>query len=121
MINNNFLEQIADAMAGSSYSIPTHLAFGSTVIVPAAGDSVLSGEFGNRYSVSKTPGSNVVTYSGIRIGADVASSSGEYLNGLALFTSSSGGLLMANEALSSILHTTAYDIAVDYEVTFSRG
>lgn len=121
MITNNFLNEIAKALNNESYTIPGYLAFGSSVIVPNAASTDLSGEFGSRYPLSNSRASNIVTFDGIRVGANVASSSGEYLNSVGSLSSSSGGVLFTENLLSSILHTTAFDVAVVIEVTVSRG
>lgn len=121
MITNNFLNETAKALAGESYVVPTFMAFGSTVITPNAASTVVTGEIGDRYALSDSRSNAIVTWSGIRTGADVATSSGDTLNAIYMLSASTGGTLFSENTLSSIIHTTAFDIAVDYAVTVSRG
>lgn len=120
MINDNFLVELAKALAGESYVVPTYLAFGSSVLTESATSTSLSGEFGSRVAVTDSRALNVVTFNGLRSGASVSTSAGDTLNGMALFSSSSGGTILTNTALSSIIHSTAYDIEVDSVITISR-
>lgn len=121
MITNNFLYETAKALAGDSFVLPSYLAFGSTVITPNAASSTVTGEIGSRYAVTDARANAIVTWSGIRVGANVASSSGDTLNAVYVTSASTGGTLFSENTLSSIIHTTAFDIAVDYTVTVARG
>jgi len=121
MINNNLLTEVAKAFSGEGYVTPSFMAFGSTVIVPNAGTSSLTGEFGSRSALSVSRNNNVVLLSGIRSGAVVASSTGDVLNSLSMNSASSGGVHLSENTLSSIIHTTSFDVAVEFELRFNRG
>lgn len=121
MITNNFLNETAKALAGESYVVPAYMAFGSTVITPNAATTTVTGETGARYGLTDSRSTNIVTWSGTRSGADVASSTGDTLNSVYMLSASTGGTVLSENTLASIIHTTSYDIAVDFAVTVSRG
>lgn len=115
---NTGFEQLASAMAGSTYTFISYAAFSSDVITLSADSTSLDGEFGSRVLLSRSHSTNTTTQNGIRSGASVASSSGEYLNALGFLSASSGGDLHAELLLSSILHTTDFDIEITNQLTF---
>jgi len=119
MITNVFLSEVAKALAGDSYVVPSYMAFGSTVITPLASATTLTGAFGARNILTDGVATNVITWSGIRSGA-LSASAGDTLNGIAFFSASVVGSLLSVNTLSSIIHTTAFDIAVDYALTVNR-
>lgn len=120
MITNNYLTEIAKAMASESYVVPTYMAFGSTVLTPNAASTSLTGEQDARTALTDSRSSNVVTFSGIRTGALVSGSS-DTLNSIAMFSASTGGTMLSENSLASIIHTTAFDVAVDFQITVSRA
>lgn len=118
---NNLLTEAAKAFAGESYDTISHLAFstdGSFAV--SVSDTSLSGEAGTRVSVTGTRSTATVTFNGIRTGASVSSSAGETLTGAGLLSASSGGTLLSEITLPDLLHTTSYDIEVDWGFTFQR-
>ena len=121
MITDTFLSELAKDLNGESALVPSWLAFGSDVIVPNAGSTDLAGDYTERFALTGSRSSNSVTVSGIRLATDVLSSSGDVLNAAALFSASSGPTLLAETTLSSILQTSAYDIEIDWKITFSRA
>lgn len=121
MITDYYLNEIAKALQGSTYVYPTYLAFGTTVLTLSTTDSSLVGESGTRIALSSSRSNSAVTYSGTRLASQVPTSSGIYLNGLGLLSSSTAGTLLTEFVLSSVLHTTSYDIQVDSLVTVGRG
>jgi hypothetical protein len=120
MINDNFLTEMAKALAGESYVVPAYLAFGSDVITESTTTTSLSGEFGTRGSLTDSRSSQTVTFTGLRLGATIATSAGETLNAMSLNSSSTSGSHLSEVLLSSILHTTAYDIEVVWQITTAR-
>lgn len=120
MITNSFLSEVAKAVAGESFVTPAYFAFGSDVITPNEASTSLSGEEGSRSSASDSRSANVVTFSGTRSGAAVASSDGDVLNSVGVLDTSSSGTLLSEHSLSSIVHTTRFDIVVDYELSVDR-
>lgn len=121
MITDLFLNEMAKALAGESYVVPTYLAFGSSVITESAGSTTLSGEFGSRVAVTDSRSTSTVTFTGTRSAASVSTSAGDTLNSMGLKSSSSGGTHLSETALSSIIHTTTFDIEVESIITFGRA
>ena len=118
MIPDVSLNNMAALLKGDTVVVPSHLTFGTTVITPSAGDTTLDGETGSRIELSTpTRTNNIVFFEGIRTGA-IAND--EYLNATALFNSTSGGTLYAEATMASVLHTTTFDIEVDWRIEFNR-
>jgi hypothetical protein len=120
MITTIQLNELAKAYNNESYVIPSFTAYSSSLASVSASDTTLSGEIGARASASRvrSGGSPTVTVTSIRSGA-LSSSAGDTLTGVALLSSSSGGSLLAEFVISSILHTTSYDVQTDITITFS--
>ena len=112
------LIELAKALNGESNTIPSHVAFSSTVITPDTADTSIPGEL-DRSATSGTRVTNQVTFNALRSGA-TASSTGDYINTLGLFTSTSGGNLYAEALVPSVLHTTTFDLEIDWKVTIER-
>lgn len=121
MINDNFLTEMSKALASESYDVPAYAAWGSTVLTVSATSTSLSGEYGARSALSDSRDGIEVAFSGLRTGASVSSSSGDVLNGISLNSASSGGTHLSEVLLSSIIHTTGFDITVDWRITTIRG
>lgn len=120
MITDVFLQEMAKAINGESFTKPVGIAFSSSVITPAATDTSFAHEF-DRATLSGSRTSNEVTFSGIRSGA-TASSSGDYINLIGLFsTDTSSGDLFVEALVPSVLHTTSFDFEVDATVTIERA
>jgi UDP-glucose 4-epimerase len=121
MINNNLLYGVAALLAGSSYTIPSHMAFGSTTGTLTADDIITSGEFDRNALSSKTYTLNKVTYEAVIIASEA---SNKYVNVIGLHndgTLGSSGNLQANFLVSSLLHTTAFDLSAELWITFERS
>ena len=119
MIVDTFLYELAKKINGESSESPDYVAFSEDVITPDATDTSIPGILdGDAASGSRTLG--VVTFNAIRSGA-VASSSGDYINTLGLTKTSGSGTLFAEALVPSILHTTSYDLEVDWDITVSRA
>ena len=120
-VMNNMLTETAKAIAGESYSVMSHLAFSTdTSFAIAVSDSAISGESGDRIALSDSRSVATVTFNGTRTGALVASSDGETLTGAGTLSASSGGTLFSEILLPSLLHTTSFDIEVDWAFTVQR-
>jgi hypothetical protein len=120
MINDNFLYGLASLMAGSTYTIPGYLAFGSTTGTLNTNDSVTSGEFDRNALDSKTGSLNQVKFYGSRLASEA---SDEYVNIISLTNSASlggSGDIQVNFLVPSLLHTTSFDISVEAWVEFNR-
>lgn len=121
MITNTFLDRIAGLLNGESVLIPAYAAFSSDVITATTVMTSLPSELDDpRLSVGKTRSGTTVTYSFIRSGA-VVGSSGDYLNAMALIDSLTGGYVLSAVTVPSLLHTSAFDVEVDWKVTVRRG
>lgn len=120
VVLNNMLNEMAQALAGSSYVLPSYLAFGSDTLSISVSDSAITGEIGSRSATTNSTASASVTFNAIRTGASVASSAGESLNAAYLISASSGGTLLSELTLPSLLHTTNFDIDTDWSFTFQR-
>jgi len=115
MITENGLNEIAKGFR----NIPTHLVVGSTDIDILPTDVVLSGEFERSVLSSNAVEGGTVKFYGSRLGV-VANN--DLINGLGLVLSSSLGSsdLLVGNLTSSFLHTTSFDISVEFWLTFHR-
>lgn len=121
MINDNYLNGVALKMANGSYTIPSHLAFGSTTGTLTAADIITSGEFDRNPLSTIEANSNIVKYIGNRLSVEA---SNEIINVIGLHNASglaSTGNVQANMLLPALVHTTAFDINVEFWFTFNRG
>jgi len=121
MINNNYLMGLAQLMNGESYTIPSYLAFGSTTGTLTAADTVTSGEF-DRNILSSTPRSGTVAkFVGSRSAAEANS---EVVNVVSLVNASGlggSGDVQSNFLVASLIHTTSFDVDVEFWVEHKRG
>ena len=119
MINDSYLEGAAGLVIGQSIDIPSHMAFGSTFGTLTGADIITSGEF-DRVSLSTGERSGAIAkHIGLRSSAS-ASSDGDLIQVVGIHTSSAGGDLWTNMLLSSLLHTTDFDVEVEMWGTFER-
>lgn len=119
MINDNFLTALAKLMNSESASMPSYLAYGSSTMVVETDSSSLVDEYNNRDAVSGSRSGTVVTFNGLRSGS-VVGSAGDTLYTVGLYDSVSGGNLMSAVLTSSILHTSSFDIDIDWQFTIKR-
>jgi hypothetical protein len=119
MLTNNFLYAVAGWMNGETTTIPTHVAWSSTVITPSATDTSIAHEY-DRSSVTNSRVLNKATFSATRSSV-VASSTGDYINMAGLFNAATTGTLFAEALVPSLLHTTTYDLELDWNITVTRG
>lgn len=120
MINNKFLYGLASLMAGSSYDVPSHLAFGSDSDTITASDVITSGEFDRNALDYSEATSNTVKFVG---GRSSGEADNDYINVIGLHnaaTLASSDNLQANFLVPSLLHTSAFDLNVELWVTFNR-
>lgn len=120
-IYDGMLTEVAKAISGESYELISHMVCSSdSSFAVSVSDSSLSGEFGSRVATTDSRSGTTVTFNSIRTGASLVSSSGDTLYGAGLFTSSSGGTLMAAITLPSLLHTDSFDIEFDWDIIVQR-
>jgi len=120
MINNNFLEGLAKMLNGESYTVPNYMAFGSTLITPTSADTSVAGEF-DRNATTSSRSTYTVKFVGSRTAAEA---NNETLYNTALVNSSvlySSGNVQANTVIASIIHSSTFDIDVEYWFTINRG
>lgn len=120
MINDNLLNGLATYLSGGSLTIPSHLAFGSTYIVVTAGDVVTSGEFDRNALDSDSVASNTVKFYGTRSSAEAGN---EIITNIALVNSGTlrgSNDIQANTLIGSLVHTTNFDVGVEFWITFNR-
>ena len=120
MIHNKFLNALPNLVGGSTQRIPTHLTFSSDDVSVQFTDNSISGETGSRISLD-TPSidNNSITFVADRP-STLPPSGGTRLNASALFTSSSDGDMWATALISSVLHTTSFNIEVRHTFNFVR-
>ena len=119
MITDTFLINFAKNINGESSTRPGYITFSSDVVTPSATDTTIPNELGTRSSVTGSRVSNQVTFNGIRTGA-VASSGGDYINVMGLFSSATSGELLTEATVPNVLHTDNFDLEVDWTITFER-
>lgn len=122
MLNDNFLNGMASLAAGESYTIISHLAFGSTTGTVTATDTITSGEFDRNAIDSTDAVGNVVKYIGSRSSAEANGST--YINVVGWHNSAtlaSSGNVQANFILPSLLQTTSFDLELELWVGFERA
>jgi hypothetical protein len=119
MINDNFLTMMSKLLNGESVSLPTSLAYGSSVMTVAVDSSSLTGEYASRDSVSNSRSGFTVSFEGVRSGT-IASSGGDVLQTFGLYDDSTGGNLLTAVLASSVLHTSSFDLNVEWQFTIGR-
>lgn len=119
MINDEYLLGVAKLMTGETYNIPSYMAFGSDSTTISAADEVISGEFERNPLDSSESSLNVAKF---LFNRSSAVANNEYINVVGLHNSSSGsGNLMAAFAVSSLLHTSDFDVDIEYWVRHQRA
>ena len=120
MIVDTFLNNIAGFINGESTLIPAYAVFSSDTITAAATDTSLPSELDDpRLSITKSRSANTTSYSFVRSGSSV-SAGGDYLNSMALIDSITGGNIMTEALVANLLHTTDFDVEVDWKISVER-
>jgi len=121
MINDLFLKGLAKLGVGESFSIPSHLAFGSDSADLSATDIITSGEFDRNVLTSVYSDDFVMKFVG---GRTAAEANGELIQNVGLHNTGvlqSSGDLLANFLVASLLHTTDFDVEVEFWVEVKRS
>ena len=121
MINDNYLNAAATLLSGVMTSVPSALAFGSTVVTLTTTDVYVPGEFDRNVLDSLNSTNNTVRYIGTRNSPEAHN---EMIQQIALVASStlmSSNNIYSNFLVSSLVHTTSFDISVEYWFTVNRG
>jgi hypothetical protein len=115
MITNSMLNEIATSFS----SVPTHLVVGSEGVTVLASDVILTGEFERIGLDSNAVDGATVKFYGSR--SSVVANN-DLINNLGLVKSGSLGSsdLLVGSLITSLLHTTSFDLGVEFWFTFSR-
>jgi hypothetical protein len=120
VVHDNQLAELAKTLNSESAVVPSHFTFSTTDLTLDPSMASFTGEIPARVAVSGSRVNNVTTLTGIRSGAVVGSSAGETLYEAALFSASTSGTLLHMEGLPSILHTTNFDIELNWDLSIER-
>lgn len=120
MITNTFLQRVAGLINGESVAVPSYGAFSSSVLTADATRTSLPDELdATRLTITGTRSGATTTFSFLRSGT-AASSSGDYINTMALIDSATGGYVLSDLLVPSLLHTTSFDVEVDWKIQVLR-
>lgn len=120
MITNTFLQRVAGLINGESVAVPSHGAFSSSVLTADGTRTSLPDELdATRLVLTGSRSGTTTTFSFLRSGA-TATSTGDYINTMALIDSATGGFVMSDLAVPSLLHTTSFDVEVDWKIQVRR-
>jgi hypothetical protein len=114
MINNNLLNGIASLLGAEAYTLPSHLAIGSTTGILSAADTVTSGEFDRNALDSDVVTNNLIKFVGRRLSTEA---NNEVVNIISLVNSNTlfgTGDIQAAFLVPSLVHTTNFDIDVEF-------
>lgn len=112
MISDSLINNLAATLVSGTFTPASHVAFTSTEVSFDPSSNELSGEF-DRVSATGSNVLGITTFTGVRTGA-LASSTGDRVNAIALFNSSSGGQVYSVVLVPSVLHTTDFDFEVEW-------
>jgi len=121
MINDNYIEGLAKLMTGEAYVIPSYMAFGSTTGTLTAVDLVTSGEFDRNALDSVERIGSTAKFIGSRSSVEA---NNEVINVVGLHnvvTLASSGNLQANFLVASLVHTSDFDVEVEFWVQHNRA
>lgn len=121
-ITDTFLEEMAKAVNGESFTVPTYLAVATTQVTSiSTEDTSLSGEIGTRGPLTGSRTDNVTTLSVVRSGTLVIdTTNGDDIRSSGLFDASSNGNFFTGVVHGGITQTTNFDIDFVYQLTTSR-
>ncbi len=120
MINDNYLNGLASLMAGTSYDLPGWMAFGSTTGTLTANDLVTTDEFDRNALDSSSTTNNIVKMVGRRLGTTAAGETIRNVGVHNIVTDDSSGYLQLNMLTSGIVHTSDFDLEVEFWVKHER-
>lgn len=115
------LNGVAQMLGGGTYTIPTHLAFGSTDMVLEPTNTITSGEFDRNILDSLSVTDNTVKYYGGRIAVEADN---ETINNISLVNSATlrgSADIQSNFLVPSLVHTTNFDISVEFWFNVQRA
>jgi len=121
MINNKYLNDVAGRMCGIiSIQIPSYFVISSSETLSSlnADSSDMPGEYDRNSLSTPVVTGNIAKYNGARY--TIEAGNDNWINGLGLFPSSSGADMQTYLLVPSILHTSTYDLLIEYYITFER-
>ena len=126
MIQDRFITEVAQAVAGESFSIPSYSVVSTNIAATDidASDISLDGEAGTRKVNTISRNTNSVSYSAIRSGTTdiVATSGGDVIQGFGTFVASTGDNLMTEVALDTpFTHTSSFDVEMITTINIARS
>ena len=120
MINDEYLNGLAKLMIGESFTIPSYVAFGSTSYTLSGQDNSIQGEFDRIILSSTNRSNNLAKFICSRSSSDAGN---ETINVVELVNSASlgsSGNLQVAFLISSLVHTTDFDLEVEFWVNHER-
>lgn len=117
MINDYMLNSLATLVSGGSVTVPTYMAMSSSSVISGDLGASVPAEWDRLSGLSSTE-DNEVTLTFTRSGV---SANGETVQSLWLTDSSSGGNVWAGNLTTSFLHTSNFDLSIEYKLSFTRG
>ena len=120
MINDNYLNGLAQLMTGESYNITSHLAFGSTTGTLTATDVVTSGEFDRNPLDNSLTSGMVAKFIGSRSSTEAGNERINLISFVNSDVASGTGDIQANMLVASLLHTSAFSVEAEMWITHVR-
>lgn len=123
MIHDNFITGLAKLLNGESFTLPADGTYSTSTLTLSTdmASSSFTGEVPSRIAITGARAGDTITWTYLRSGATVGSSSGETLQETALFDAVSSGNLLLMNTLPSILQTTTFDIEVNWSLTVDQA
>lgn len=121
-LTDNFLVEMAKALAEESYTVPSHLAFATTEVASiATTDTALSGEIGTREALSKSRSDKSITFTAMRSGTDVIdTTNGDELESSGFLNASTNGTFLWGITHPGITQTTVFDLEWEVQIDVRR-
>ena len=126
MINDKFITETAQAIAGESFDIPNYSNVSDDLAFTDidATDVDMNGEIGTRLANTISRTDDSVAYSAIRSGTTdiVATSGGDLIEGFGTFSLSTGSNLMTEVSLDTpFTHTSSFDVELITTIDIARS
>lgn len=119
-ITNYMLNNLAKALSGQSFDVPTHNIVGSTpVITIDITQTDLLGVIGDASSLISSRIDNVVEFNTLRNGSLITNPDGDEIKSIGVTTAATGGILQAGVPTNE-LQTTAFDIEMVWQFSIDR-
>ena len=122
VITNSYLENVANAMTGNTYVIPSYISVATTTVSSIATNaSVLLGEIGTRVPITSTSNGNTITHTAIRTPAFVIDTiNGDDIEAVGLNSGLTGNNLQEGLVVSGITQTTNFNVEHQVDIVAVR-